>query len=506
MPVARETAKIGFGNSERQERRPRRGRYVAARLTGSGDVRAGAFGDRRDGVGQGFGRRAVEQRGGGDAGIGQQRERYVEAALAGVKGDCAQNAGETETETRLARGRHRRLVLRPEDFAGELHQGNGGAPDIGFQGVEVGGRTGVQIGGAAVDDRLEARAIEAVAVYRLGERGNHRVLANRPGIDPVDRFAPPLQPDFTQHRLGDDFGGLRGLEIEGVKRVKPVAARGRGEQRRKIALAVEAAHLRRAVGSGLGVHHRVTKPAYIGGMRPITPLDTGRLEAWPEIVACAAALEDARALADDTARPVDERRDALARLAEATDDLSLKRAYQAREKALTVRRFRNWSDLVSYAGFAVAPVAGSFGAASGLDAAERRPLEVYCVAAHILDLAVHCRDEYRTHDRIYLPGDWLRSAKVAPEDLAKRKARPGLRSVLDRLLDRIDPMMADAFAAACAIADADLRQAAMEEIAERRRLARRLRRRDPLAGPVGLTALDRAMVWFQLRRQRRGGA
>ena len=422
-----------------------------------------------------------------------------------MKGDCAQSAGKTETETRLAGERHRRLALRPEDFAGELHQGGGGGSDIGFEGVEVGGRASVQIGGAAVDDRLEARAIEAVAVNRLGERGNDRVLANRSGIDPVDRVAPPLQPDLAQHRLRDDFGGLRGFEIEGVKRVKRLAARGRGEQRRKIALAVEAAHLRRAVGSGLGVHRRVTKPAYIGGMRPITPLNTGRLEAWPQILACAAALEDARALADDTARPVDERRAALARLADATDDLSLKRAYQAREKALTARRFRNWSDLVTYAGFAVAPVAGSFGAASGLDAAQRRPLEVYCVAAHILDLAVHCRDEFRTHDRIYLPGDWLRSAKVAPEDLAMRKIRPGLRSVLDRLLDRIDPMMADAFAVARAIADADLRQAAMEEIAERRRLARRLRRRDPLAGPVGLTALDRAMVRFQLWRYRKPG-
>ena len=238
-------------------------------------------------------------------------------------------------------------------------------------------------------------------------------------------------------------------------------------------------------------------------MRPRLPLDTERLAAWPEILAGAAALEEVRALADDPARPVEERRDALARLAEDTGDVLLNRACQAGEKALTVRRFRSWSELISYAGFAVAPLAARFGAASGLEAGPRRALEAYCVAAHLLDLAINCGEEFRTHDRVYLPGDWMRAAGLAPEDLSAPKSGPGLRAVLDRLLDRIDPIMADAFDAAGSISDADLRQAAAAEIAERRRLARRLGRRDPLAGPVVLTALDRAAVWLQLRRHRR---
>ena len=233
-------------------------------------------------------------------------------------------------------------------------------------------------------------------------------------------------------------------------------------------------------------------------MRPITPLDTRRLAAWPGIVASAAALEDGRALADDTGMPVDERRAALDRLADATGDVLLKRACQARQKALVARRFRSWSELVSYAGFAVGPVARSFAEASGLGEAERQRLEAYCVAAHLLDLAVHCRDEFRAHDRIYLPGDWLRAAGVAPEDLAAARAGPGLREVLGQLVERIEPTMADAFAAARAIADPALRRTSLREIAERRRLARRLGRSDPLAGPPALTRLDRAAVWLQL--------
>ena len=111
--------------------------------------------------------------------------------------------------------------------------------------------------------------------------------------------------------------------------------------------------------------------------------------------------------------------------------------------------------------------------------------------------------EFGTHDRIYLPGDWMRSAGVAPEDLAAPKAGPGLRAVLDRMLDRIEPIFSDAFLTARSIAEPDLRQTAITEIAERRRLARRLRRSDPLTGAMGLTALDRAVVWLQLRFRRR---
>ncbi len=239
-------------------------------------------------------------------------------------------------------------------------------------------------------------------------------------------------------------------------------------------------------------------------MRPTTPLDKQRFGIWPDIFAHVPALEDARALADDTSRSVEERCDSLGRLAKAADDPVLKRSYEAYRKAVSTRRFRNWSDLVSYAGFAVAPVAGQFGEASGLDAPARQRLEAYCVAAHLLDLLLHCRSEVATHERVYLPGDWMRSEGVEAGDLAAPKAGPGLRAVLDRMLDRMDPIFSDAFAAARTISEADLRRATTIEIAERRRLARRMRRSDPLAGTVGLTVFDRAAVWFQTRFPGRG--
>ena len=239
-------------------------------------------------------------------------------------------------------------------------------------------------------------------------------------------------------------------------------------------------------------------------MRPTTPLDRERFGAWPDIFVSVPALERARALADDTTRPVEERCDSLGRLAEISEDPVFKRSCEAYRKAVSARRFRNWSDLVSYAGFAVAPVAGNFGEASGLDAPVRWRLEAFCVASHLLDLLVHCRSECVTHDRVYLPGDWMRSTGVAEEDLAAPRAGPRLRAVLDLMLDRMDPIFSDAFAAARSIPEPDLRRAATIEIAERRRLARRLRRADPLARTVKLTALDRAVIRFQTRFLRRG--
>lgn len=241
-------------------------------------------------------------------------------------------------------------------------------------------------------------------------------------------------------------------------------------------------------------------------MRPTTPLDPRRFDAWPDVFAGAAALEDARALADDTARPVEERADALGGLADGSDDPVLKRCYEAHRKAVSPGRFRNWSDLVSYAGFAVAPVAKRFGEASGVEAGFRRHLEAFCVAAHLLDLIVHCRAEFAAHGRVYLPGDWMRSAGVAPGNLGSPTAASGLRDVIDRMLDRIEPTLEGALPVARSIPDPRLRLAATTEIAERRRLARRLRKADPTVDTVSLTALDRIAVWLQTRLPRRGPA
>ena len=503
MAVPVETPQIRLGHRQRKECRSRPDGIIVAPLAQRGDARPGTCRDGLYGLGEGFRRGTVEKRGGRDPRFGQQRQGDVKPSLSGMERDCPQYAGEAETESRLPGEAHGFLVLRAERPAGELDQGNGGLHDVFLERVQVVERPVAKIGRATVEDRVKAGTLQPPGSDRFGERREDRVVAHRTLIDPVDRVAPPLQPDLAQQRLRYDFRGLGGLQVEGVEGEQRVPLAAGGEQRGKVALAVETADFCRAVGTGIGQHLRLTEPAYIAAMRPTTPLDPRRFAAWPDVFAGAPALEEARALADDTTRPAETRGDALGRLAESSDDPVLKRCYEAHRKAVTAGRFRNWSDLVSYAGFAVAPVARSFVEASEIDSGARRHLEAFCMAAHLLDLLAHCRAEFAAHGRIYLPGDWMRQAGVVPEDLAAPNAASGRRETVDRMLDRIEPTLEAAFPVARSIPDSRLRLATTAEIAERRRLARRLRKADPMADTVSLTALDRIAVWLQTRLGRR---
>src|SRR2546423_11168809 len=60
-----------------------------------------------------------------------------------------------------------------------------------------------------------------------------------------DIFAPPLQPDLAEHRLGDALAHPCNLVVEGVKREQRLATRGRGKQHRLKPVAVVALDQRR---------------------------------------------------------------------------------------------------------------------------------------------------------------------------------------------------------------------------------------------------------------------
>jgi phytoene/squalene synthetase len=108
------------------------------------------------------------------------------------------------------------------------------------------------------------------------------------------------------------------------------------------------------------------------------------------------------------------------------------------------------------------------------------------VLNHLQDLA---RD-LRQLDRCYLPLDWLGEAGATVEDVRAPAATPGLRRVIDRLLDECDRLNAQAAALPGAVRDRRLRLETAVIAALSRRLARRLRRGDPLATRVKLRRTD----------------
>jgi len=87
-------------------------------------------------------------------------------------------------------------------------------------------------------------------------------------------------------------------------------------------------------------------------------------------------------------------------------------------------------------------------------------------------------------DRCYLPQDWLAEDGASIEDLRRPQASAGLRRVLDRLLDDVDAQLARASALPGRLRSRRLAMESAVILRLARRLARRLRRDDPLAGRV----------------------
>jgi hypothetical protein len=89
-----------------------------------------------------------------------------------------------------------------------------------------------------------------------------------------------------------------------------------------------------------------------------------------------------------------------------------------------------------------------------------------------------------------VPLSWLEEAGLTPRALLADKATPALRAVLDRVLDRVDELNRHAAALPGMVANRGLRMESAVIVAVARKLARKLRRRDPIAGRVALSKLQ----------------
>ena len=155
---------------------------------------------------------------------------------------------------------------------------------------------------------------------------------------------------------------------------------------------------------------------------------------------------------------------------------------------------RSWADLLDYCAWSAHPV-GRFLLELHCEPAELWPAsDRLCAALQILNHVQDCGSDFRTLDRIYLPADWMAEAGVAPADLAQKAATPGLLRVLDRVIDGTDAMIEEASGLPGRIGNPRLAGEVRAVLGCARRLARRLRGSDPLAGRVGLSRADFALA------------
>jgi len=153
-------------------------------------------------------------------------------------------------------------------------------------------------------------------------------------------------------------------------------------------------------------------------------------------------------------------------------------------------RYRDWDDLMEYCRYSAAPVGRQLLDLHGESRATWPESDALCAALQVLNHLQDCAADYHALDRVYLPLADLAAAGCAVEVLSAPAASPGLRQVLDTLLDRTESLIAAARGLPPGVAARGLRweSAAIVDLAAR--LARRLRRGDPLAGRVRLAKSD----------------
>lgn len=195
----------------------------------------------------------------------------------------------------------------------------------------------------------------------------------------------------------------------------------------------------------------------------------------------------AQAIADDASASPGDRLSRLRRLIEDAPGEPARLLAQGFQKDATVKRVRNWSELIGYCRFAAAPVGDFLIEVHEEDRTRARAAEALFIGKHILRRIQTCKVDYLTHDRVYLPGDWMRRAGVEAAALGGSRTIPELRPVFGQILDGVDDMIVVAQSGLAGLADRRLRIAMLTELAALRRLAATLRRADPLASTVTLS-------------------
>ncbi len=156
-------------------------------------------------------------------------------------------------------------------------------------------------------------------------------------------------------------------------------------------------------------------------------------------------------------------------------------------------RTDDWADLLDYCSVSANPVGRYLLDLHGEDAAGYRWSDALCSVLQVLNHLQDCQDDYRSLDRVYLPGDWLAAEGLGVEVLDEARCAPALRRVLDRCLDGVDELMVDARELPGRLRNGRLAMESAIIVCLAGRLTALLRRGDPLAGRVALGRLDFAI-------------
>ena len=156
------------------------------------------------------------------------------------------------------------------------------------------------------------------------------------------------------------------------------------------------------------------------------------------------------------------------------------------------QRTETLADLLDYCRYSAMPVGRHVLDLHGEDHATWPASDALCTVLQVLNHLQDGQKDLRALDRCYLPLDMLAARGARVEDLLGAAETPGLRAVFDALLDRCDALNETAQRLPRVVRDRRLRLETAVIVGLSRRLARRLREADPVAGRVRLTKPDAA--------------
>ena len=156
----------------------------------------------------------------------------------------------------------------------------------------------------------------------------------------------------------------------------------------------------------------------------------------------------------------------------------------------TTGRYATWEELAEYCRYSAAPVGRYMLDLHGEDRATWPASDALCTVLQVLNHLQDGAKDLHELDRCYLPDDLMAECGASVLDLHKHGLTPGMRRVLDMLLDRCDGLIATAAGLPGATRSRRLRLEVGVILGLARRLAARLRRGDPLAARVKLTKSD----------------
>jgi squalene synthase HpnC len=158
----------------------------------------------------------------------------------------------------------------------------------------------------------------------------------------------------------------------------------------------------------------------------------------------------------------------------------------------TQLRYADWDDLLDYCRCSAMPVGRHVLDLHGESRATWPASDALCAALQVENHLQDCARDLAALDRCYLPQDLLARHGAGLADVRADATTPGLRRVLDALLDRCDALNEVARALPRGVRSRRLRLETAVIVGLSRRLARRLRRGDPLATRVRLRKADAA--------------